>query len=167
MRLPATLAALVLAAAPAFAQDATTPPDAALLEAAQTYVGSDALQTTLDDLLSTDTFMAQLRASGMDLAPEQVTTLAGIVDEEFANARPGIEDAMVTAAAATFTMEELNALNAFYGSPEGRAIAAKTAPFLQSFYAAISPTLTETQARIAARAQETLGGPSGAAPPTE
>lgn len=166
MRHHATLAALVLAAVPAFAQDTASPPDAALREAAQTYVASEALQTTLDELLSTDTFLAQLRASGMDLDPAETSTLAGIVDEEFAGARPAIEGAMVVAAATTFTMEELDALIAFYGSAEGRSIAQKTTPFLQSFYEAITPTLSETQQRIAARAQETLRPGSGATPRT-
>ena len=102
----------------------------------------------------------------MDLQPTETTTLARIVDEEFTGVRPEIEGAMVTAAAGTFTMAELDALNAFYGSEEGRSIAAKTAPFLQSFYAEITPTLAETQQRIAARAQETLGpDESGTTPP--
>jgi hypothetical protein len=167
MRHSATAVALVLATAPALAQESTSPPDASRLDAAQTYVDSEALQTTLDELLSTDIFMAQLRASGMSLDPGETTTLAQIVDEEFSGVRPEIEGAMVTAAAETFTLEELDALNAFYGSEEGRSIAAKTAPFMQTFYDEITPTLSETQQRIAARAQETLGpGTGGATPPT-
>jgi hypothetical protein len=96
MRHSATLAALVLAAGPAFAQDAPPAPDGAIREAAQSYVDSDALQTTLDDLLSTDTFMAQLRASGMNLDPSQTTVLAQIVDEEFSDVRPDIRTRPVT-----------------------------------------------------------------------
>jgi hypothetical protein len=168
------LAALALAAAaPALAQqDQTAAPqteDSApeeLRQAAQGYVNSQAMQTALDELLSTETFVAQLEASGMRLDPEQTRTLAGIVDEEFAEVRPELEDAMATAASDAFSMEELEALNDFYGSEEGRSIATKMSPFMQSFYEEIGPTLRQTQEQIAARAQDALEpAGEGEAPP--
>lgn len=175
MRFTTTLAALALAAAtPALAQqDQGTPAQseapAELREAAQGYVESEAMQTALDELLSTETFVAQLEASGMQLDPEQARTLAGIVDEEFADVRPELEDAMTVAAAGAFTMEELEALNDFYASEEGRSIATKMTPFMQGFYQEIGPTLRQTQEQIAMRAQEALApeGEGETAPVTE
>ena len=149
----ATAAALAIAALPAIAQDAS--PEEAR-EAARGYVESPAMQTALDELLSPDTFVAQLEAAGLRLDPQQTETLAGIVSEEFADIRPDLEEAMTIAAVDAFTMDELEALNAFYASEEGRSIAAKMTPFMQSFYNEIGPTLQETQGEIAARAQEEL-----------
>jgi uncharacterized protein len=154
MRFYPTLAALALAAAPAVAQDATSPDDRR--QAAEGYVNSQAMQTALDELLSTDTFVAQLEASGMRLDADQTRTLAGIVDEEFAGVRPDLEEAMTVAAADAFTMDELEALNDFYASEEGRSIATKMSPFMQSFYEEIGPALRQTQEQIATRAQEAL-----------
>jgi uncharacterized protein len=147
------LAAIALAAAPAFAQDDPRP-DA--LDAARGYVGSPAMQTALDELLSTETFVAQLRASGIPLDEAQTETLATIVGEEFDEVRPELEEAMTAAAADAFTMEELEALNDFYESEEGRSIATKMSPFMQSFYEEVGPALRRTQESIAMRAQKAL-----------
>ena len=147
-------AAIALAAAPAFAQDYGQSQEA--LDAARGYVGSQAMQTALDELLSTDTFVAQLQAGGIRLDQAQTETLATIMGEEFAEVRPELEDAMTTAAADAFTMEELEALNDFYASEDGRSIATKMTPFMQGFYAEIGPTLRRTQDSIAMRAQEAL-----------
>jgi uncharacterized protein len=152
-RFSAFAAALALVAAPAIAQDADME---SAREAARGYVQSEAMQTALDELLSTDTFVAQLEAAGLRLDPPETETLAGIVEEEFAGVRPDLEEAMTEAAAGSFTMEELEALNDFYGSEEGRSIASKMTPFMQTFYAEIGETLQETQSRIAARAQAEL-----------
>jgi hypothetical protein len=143
------LAALVLAAAPAFAQDT-------MRDAARTYVESIAMQSALDQLLSTDAYIAQVRASGVQLDAEGNRTLTGIVDEEFSDVRPELEEALTAAAADTFTMEELDALNAFYQSEAGQSVAAKMAPFMQGFYESIAPTLRETQEQIAMRARDAL-----------
>lgn len=150
------VAATALVAAPALAQESQAEAPAELQQAAEGYVQSQAMQTALDELLSTDTFVAQLQASGVRLDQAQTETLAGIVDEEFADVRSELEDAMSVAAADAFTMEELEALNDFYGSEEGQSIATKMQPFMQSFYQEIGPTLRETQSQIAMRAEEAL-----------
>jgi hypothetical protein len=152
-------AALVLAATPAFAQDAS------IEEAARTYVDSVAMQSTLDQLLSTDAFLAQVQAGGTQLDAEGTRTLTDIVDEEFTDVRPELEEALTAAAAETFTMEELDALNTFYQSEAGKSVAAKMAPFMQAFYESIGPTLRETQEQIAMRARDALA-PEGTAPGT-
>ena len=152
------LAATALVAAPALAQ---TEPSADLQQAADSYVQSQAMQTALDELLSTDTFVAQLQASGVRLDQAQTETLASIVDEEFADVRSELEDAMSVAAVDAFSMEELEALNDFYGSEEGQSIATKMQPFMQSFYQEIGPTLRETQNQIAMRAEEALKPAAG------
>jgi hypothetical protein len=138
MRLHTTLAALVLAAAPAIAQETQDTQggasEADLRQAAEGYIDSQAMQTALDELLSTDTFVAQLEASGMRLDPEQTRTLAGIVDEEFADVRPALEEAMTVAAADAFTMEELEALATSTEARRGGRSPTKMTPFMQSFY---------------------------------
>jgi uncharacterized protein len=156
MKLQMTLAAMALAATPALAQDSGTAAPAELQEAARSYVDSQAMQTTLDQLLSTDAFIAQIQAGGMQLDDEDTRTLAEIVDEEFGVVRPELEEAMTVAAADAFTMEELEALNEFYASEEGRSIAEKTTPFMQGFYQEIGPTLRQTQEQIAMRARDAL-----------
>jgi hypothetical protein len=153
------LAAIVLAAAPAFAQDATRD------DAARTYVGSIPMQSALDQLLSTDAYIAQVQAGGVQLDAEGVRTLTDIVDEEVTDVRPELEEALTAAAAETFTIEELDALNTFYASEAGKSVAAKMAPFMQGFYASVSPTLRETQEQIATRARDALP-PEGTAPDT-
>jgi uncharacterized protein len=172
IRITTLAAALAISAAPVVAQDqsgmlAQIPDE--MREAAQGYVESRAMQTALDELLSTDTFVAQLRASGLQLDPAETETLAQIVEEEFADVRPELEEAMTFAAAEAFTMDELVALNDFYGSEEGRSIATKMTPFMQAFYQVIGPTLRQTQQQIGQRAQEAMtppgmGAPGGVAP---
>lgn len=153
IRITSMAMALAVAAAPAVAQVA---PSLDAREAARGYVESRAMQDALDELLSTETFVAQLEDAGLRLDPRQTETLEVIVAEEFAGIRPDLEDAMTIAAADAFTIEELEALNAFYGSKEGQSIAAKMRPFMLSFYTEIGPTLLEAQNEIAARAQEAL-----------
>lgn len=153
----AIIAAAAFIAAPALAQEDPTE----LQQAAESYVESPALQTALDEILSTDTFVAQLRASGAQLDEEQIRTIATIIDEEFADVRPDLETAMTSAAADAFTLEELEALNEFYESDQGRSIAEKMQPFMQSFYQDIGPALQETQQDIAMRIQEEMPMPQG------
>ena len=143
--------AFVLAATPVLAQDASRD------DAARTYVESIAMQSALDQqLLSTDAYISQVQAGGVQLDAEGARTLTDIVDEEFTDVRPGLQEALTAAAAETFTIEELDALNTFYGSEAGKSVAAKMAPFMQDFYASIAPTLRDTQEQIATRARDAL-----------
>lgn len=151
----AIIAAAALFAAPAVAQE----DQANLRQAADSYVESRAMQTTIDEILSTDTFVAQLQATGAQLTDEQIRTIAGIIDEEFEDVRPELESAMTTAAADAFTLEELEALNEFYESAAGQSVAEKMQPFMQSFYQEIGPTLRDTQQEIAMRVQEEMSQP--------
>lgn len=149
--------AFVLAATPVLAQDASRD------DAARTYVESIAMQSALDQLLSTDAYISQVQAGGVQLDAEGARTLTDIVDEEFTDVRPELQEALTAAAAETFTIEELDALNTFYGSEAGKSVAAKMAPFMQDFYASIAPTLRDTQEQIATRARDALA-PEGTAP---
>ncbi|GEM_PF-1538465 len=155
----AIIAATALLAAPAIAQEDQSD----LREAAESYVESQAMQTAIDEILSTDTFVAQLQATGAQLSDQQIQTIAGIIDEEFEDVRPNLQSAMTTAAVDAFTLEELEALNEFYESEEGQSVAEKMQPFMQSFYREIGPTLRETQQDIAMRVQEEMAAGEGGA----
>lgn len=148
-------AAVAVMTSPAVAQQSD------LREAAENFVENEAMQTTLDEVLSTDAFVEQFRANDVQLSHEQIRTISEIINDELTEARPAFEEALALAAAATFTLSELEAMNAFYESEAGRASAAKAEPFMASFYARIEPTLRKVQADILDRVADEFDLSSG------
>jgi len=147
-------AALFFAAAslPAAAQD---DPEG-LREAARSYIQSPAQQAVIDRLLSADGIVAQTRQARPDLPEEVVSQLGQIASEELSAIRDDLESAMVEAAAETFTLAEIQALDAFYRTEEGSSVLLKTQTFMQAAMEDVAPDLQAAQQQIMQRAQETL-----------
>lgn len=152
---PLALALALSAVAPA----AALAQDGDLRQAARDFVQSPAMQTTLDELLSTDVFVAQLQASGAQLSEAQVRRASEIVAGQLAEARPDFESALAAAAANTFTLDELDGMIAYYESEVGRATTAKMGDFMESFYENAGDTLAETQRDIIRRIAEDFAAP--------
>jgi hypothetical protein len=151
MRAFAVAACLALAAGPGAAQD-----EAARMAAAEAYVALPAVQQMIEGTLDPDALIAQFRATvpvADQLTEEQFETLARIATEEIGAIRPQMMETMRDQAAETFTLAELEALTAFYASPEGASILGKTGPFMRSYMQALSPTLQETMRTISERIQ--------------
>lgn len=149
-RLTIALPIAIMAAAGALAQDDD------LRQRAEAFVQSEAMQMTLEQVLSPETFVAQLHASGMQLTVDQMRTVANIVDEQLAKAQPEFETALAAAAAETFTLAELEGMIDDYQSDVGRSSTAKMQAFLQSFYENLGGTLTQVQTDIVRQVGEEL-----------
>ena len=145
-----TLAATL--ASTAFAQD---DPDT-LRDAAEAYVNNPIQQKMIDDMLSPDMVMAQMAALTQGMPQDQIETISNIVAEEVTAIRPAMEAAMIDGAAATFTLEEINALNDFYASEIGASVMGKMTPFMQSYMASLGPDLQQMQQNIMQRAMNEM-----------
>ncbi|WP_299724225.1 DUF2059 domain-containing protein [uncultured Tateyamaria sp.] len=136
--------------APAYAQDQSR------LDAAQAYVETPVQQKLLDDMFSPAGVMAQLGLTGGQLTLEQQETVAGIVSEELQSMKPSIVNAMVEGMAQSFTLEEIEALTAFYSSPVGASAMSKMTPFMQQTMTSLGPEFQAMQARLIPRIQAEL-----------
>lgn len=141
---------LVFMASTAFAQDAER------VDAATAYVNSKGQQELMDDMLSPEGVMAQMGLVG-DRVPEgKQEALALIVSEELAVLRPVMEEAMINGMAATFTLEEIEALTEFYESDVGASAIQKMNPFMARTMQQIGPQFQEMQTNLARRLQEEM-----------
>lgn len=124
-------------------------------ELAARYLGLPAIQEMNDQLYGGNALDSML--SMQEGLPQEVrAAMSRILREEFAKLRPGLEAAMVETAAQTFTKEELEALIAFYETPEGASVARKTAPFSQRVFANFGEGMEEFQQTVVRRLMEEL-----------
>jgi hypothetical protein len=93
------------------------------------------------------------------LTEEQLRGVATISAEELATLRPDLEAAMVEAAIGTFTLAEIEALEAFYNTPEGASVMSKMQPYMAQAMGRIGPQLMEAQTRIGQRIMTELLAP--------
>ena len=124
--------------------------------AAERYIMSDGQQRMLDQILSPEVMSAQLAAQFPQIPAAQRGRLAAIASDEIKKVRPLMEKAMIDAAVATFTTSEIEALDAFYRTPEGAAVLTKMQPFMQRSFQAMGPAMQTMQRSIAGRVQEML-----------
>lgn len=148
--LPAFCGLALSLAAPAGAQDD------ALREAVERYVANPIQQRMMDEMLSADAMIAQMRAMIPQLTEEQLSIVGRIGAEEMAALRPDLEAAMVTAAIETFTLEEVEALEAFYNTEEGASVMSKMQPFMATTMTLVGPQMQAAQARIGQRVMTEL-----------
>lgn len=127
--------------------------DKALIDAATGYVNSPTQQKLLDDMLSPEGLMAQMGLAGPDIPQDRKERLALIVAEELSTIRTPMLDAMIQGMAATFTLEEIEALRAFYESPVGASAMAKMNPFMAKTMSDLGPAFQVMQQRLAERIQ--------------
>jgi hypothetical protein len=151
-------AALALPAlSPVLAQEAPAI-DPALAAAAEAYVAGEAQQALIDQLISPAAILAQINAAIPNLPPQLTETVSQVAAEEMATLRPKIEAAMLQSAARTFSLDEIRALTAFYGTPEGRGILLKMQPFLEGAMAQVAPDIQAAQGVILQRTFDALRG---------
>ncbi len=143
-----TIAAAACFALPAFADEAT--------DAAAAFINSPVQQKLMDDMLSPDMIMTQMQTVAAQLPEDKVEILVKIVTEELEDIRPKMEDAMIAGAAQSFTIDEINALTAFYNSPLGASAMSKMTPYMQQTMSALGPSMQEMQRNIMTRAQKEL-----------
>ena len=151
--LSAILFCLVLPAMVA-AQDTTAnvdPDRAERLVAAQRYIDNPVQQQVMSQILSPETFVAQLGAMVQQVPAETQTEIVAMITEEMTAFRPVMEAAMVETAADVFTLEELEALDTFMRSEVGSSAMAKTQPFMLQTMARLGPDLQQMQANLIAR----------------
>ena len=147
------LAVLIgLNASVSFAQDEME----AKRQAAEAYVSSEAQQSIIAQVGSPEVIAAQMEAQFPQIPAEARTQLAEIASEEMAPMMDEMERVMIDAVAETFSLEEIEAITAFYETPAGLAMAQKTAPLMQSVFARIGPQMQAAQQRIAERTAEVL-----------
>jgi hypothetical protein len=133
-----------------------TAQDDALRTAVERYVTNPVQQRMLDDMLSADAMVDQMRAVAPQLTEEQLQIVARISAEEMAVLRPDLETAMIEAAITTFTLAEIEALEAFYATPEGASVMAKMQPFMAQAMGRVGPQMMQVQARIGQRVMTEL-----------
>lgn len=150
--LPVALAILLLPSLPANAQDD------ALRAAVERYINNPVQQRMMDDMFSPDAMVAQMRAVMPQITEEELQSVAAIAAEELAILRPDLETAMIEAAIAHFTLEEVEALDAFYSTPEGASVMVKMQPFMATAMGLVGPQMMAAQMRIGQRAMEELSG---------
>jgi hypothetical protein len=143
--LPCLALILATAALPVRAQDA------ALRAAVERYINNPVQQRMMDDMLSADAVVDQVRAVAPQLSEAELQTVGRIGAEELAALRPALEAAMIEAATATFTLAEIEALEAFYNTPEGASVMSKMQPFMAAAMGRIGPQMQAAQARIGQR----------------
>ena len=148
MRLPLAAVLALSLTSPVFADAAT--------DAATAFIESPVQQKLLDDMLSPEGLMAQFQAVQPQLPPDKTDEILQIVSEELNAFRPQMEAAMIKGAAEAFTVEEIEALTAFYSSPIGASAMSKMNPYMQSAMAEMTPGLQAMQGRVMQRVQEAL-----------
>jgi hypothetical protein len=143
-----TLLSLTLALATALP---ATAQDDALRAAVERYITNPVQQQMMDDMLSADAMVDQMRAFAPQLTEEQLQIVGRISAEELATLRPDLEAAMIEAAIATFTLPEIEALEAFYNTPEGASVMTKMQPFMAQAMGRVGPQMMAVQGRIGQR----------------
>ena len=128
--------------------------DGALRAAAQEYLENPVTQQLMDDMMSADMVMMQMRASLPDMPPEDLQKASRIIEEALSSVRGDMEAAMVEAATASFTLQELTALNEFYSSREGASAMTKMQPFMADYIQRVSPAIQQMQMQIMRRMAE-------------
>ncbi|MEP2640674.1 DUF2059 domain-containing protein [Roseobacter sp.] len=126
------------------------------IAAATAYVNSQGQQALMGDMLSPQGVMAQMGLLGGNLTPDQQELIATIVSDELTTVRPAMERAMIDGMADTFSLDEINALAAFYSSEHGASAMRKMTPFMAQTMQSIGPVFQQMQANLARRIQEEM-----------
>lgn len=150
--------ALVLVLALATTRPASAQDDA-LRAAVDRYITNPVQQRMMDDMLSADAMIDQMRAMAPQLTEDQLQIVGRISAEELAMLRPDLEAAMIEAAIATFTLAEIEALETFYTTPEGASVMAKMQPFMAQAMGRMGPQMVAAQSRIGQRIMSDLMAP--------
>lgn len=146
MKLRSLTAALALALAmtgPVHAQDT--------LKLAQDYVSMPGVQKMMTDMFSPAALLAQFEnglPGGVTLRDDQRERIATLLSDAMQQLRPLLTSQMVEGAAKNFTVDELKALIAFYGSEHGASVMTKMQPYMQDVMVNVGPELNRAMQKI-------------------
>ncbi|MEM8978919.1 MAG: DUF2059 domain-containing protein [Pseudomonadota bacterium] len=126
------------------------------LELARTYIESDVQQRMLDDMLSAEAMVDQMRAMAPQLTTAQIAIVSSIVSAELGVLRADMEEAMIKSAAENFSIDEMSALMTFYNSPLGSSVMVKMQPFMSTAMEEMSPAMIQMQRTVAQKVQQAL-----------
>lgn len=144
------LVALLALASAAFAQTNQ--------EAAERYARLPGVQKLIDDMFGPGFIEPMLNALGYgNLPADKKAKVVRIIQEELQTVRPAVEAAMISAAAATFSVGELEAMIAFYSTQEGEAILVKQQPYNQAYLGLLGADIQQMQARVMGRILAEVG----------
>lgn len=151
----AAAAFLTAVSGPALADD-----KAALKAAVERYVRHPVTQSVLDSILSLDTTRShvvnRMQAHGTTLRSDQIETLTLIIQQELERVRPQMERLMITSANETYSLDEIQALNAFCDTEVGARAMSKAGRFMQIFNAGASPMFKRLLVRLGTRIEAEL-----------
>ena len=152
MRRAITAAAAALLMTSAFAA-AQTPE-----MAARAYVETPGVAAMLDLMMSADGLTETVRPAmlAQGLPPEIVDRILPIMADEMSAIGDELTEMMVIAVAEHFTVEEIEALTAFYSTPIGTSVLAKSQPMMTSFMARALPAQQAALQRAMRRVQEEM-----------
>lgn len=142
MRLFAS-AALALAFAlphPASAQDTAT--------LARQYAEMPEVQVMLDEMFAPEMMAQQFRLglpAELEFSDDQIARVGGVMAEMMTSLRPELTRMVIDGMADNFTVGEIEALIAFYGSPEGVSVMRKMQPYMQQVMANFMPLIQARQ----------------------
>ncbi|MEM9810440.1 MAG: hypothetical protein AAF788_04365 [Pseudomonadota bacterium] len=142
---------VVILTTPTLADDATD----RKREVAERYVRSPAVQDILNQMLAPQNALAQILPllPIEDASEEDREILIKLAYEEFVTFRPQMEEALITAAAETFTEAELIAATRYYQSKEGRGLVAKQQDFSSRYLAMYAPIIEAYVASVEKRVE--------------
>ncbi|MCB1336093.1 MAG: DUF2059 domain-containing protein [Maritimibacter sp.] len=136
----AALALALMLSQPAAGQDA-----AAL---ARQYAEMPEVQAMFDDMFAPEMLAEQFRfglPAEVQLSDDQIARVGDVMAEMMASLRPDLTQMMVDGMAANFTIGEIEALIAFYGSPDGASVMRKMQPYMQQVLGAFMPLIQQRQ----------------------
>lgn len=157
------IACFVAAALPclAIAQDNSTYEERR--EAMMGYVNSPAMLTMMDDLFSAEAmsnqFQQMAQAQGFSVSKGKLYQISTLFADQMAGLRPKMMESLLSDGAATFTLEEIEALAEFYNSPIGTSVMAKMQPFMDRSMQTVMPEIMQTQQTLMPQVMQILMAP--------
>lgn len=124
---------------------------------AKEYALLPANQQMISDMLSPKVMRSNLEVGmpqGLGIPDEVLDEAAAVLSEEILLKKPELNGVMVEAAAQNFTIAELEAMIAFYSTPEGASAAAKMGTYMVDVNRLMAPTIQEVQTKAQPRLME-------------
>ncbi len=153
MRIQAALLGLILLALPLMATAQSKQ------DLAEQYVYMPEVQAMIDDMFSPQSMAAQFASSlpaSVPVTEDQLTRIGVVLSDAMKDIRPRLEELMISGSTSTFSVEELQALIAFYQSEHGAAIMTKMQPFMTGMMAELGPEMITVQQTITPKLMEIL-----------
>ena len=153
------LAFFFLAAAiPAFAQNASSASVERLLAITRTAAMIDAAYAQAQQMIT----QSMRQAAGPDVTPEQQARMEELTQRNMATLReelswPRLRPDFIRMYQETFTEQEIRAATAFYESPEGQSMLAKTPGLMQRSMSLMQSKVQAIMPRLEAEAEAVIG----------